>query len=1278
MGVNEEARAMSVYQCNDVNVAGDHYGGRLTKWKGMVASYAPGLGHASIVFAASVAIALPSHQAMGQFVADGTTVNASGWSVFTTGDNEPGLWARNGGTIQANNTTPVSTQGFGSYGVFAETDGTINLTNSTILTSGDNAFGAYARTDGTITILNSTITTDGFAARGINVETDGYVSLIDSAVETTGGNAIGVMVQGGHVDLSDTTVTTGGDNAQGLRAIGGASSITANDVDVLTQGMASYGVYAQNGAQIDLSGGSVTTEASGAYGIWANNAGSSITILNTDIATLGTGNSGHGVFAQGGGSIELEGGSVSTAGTLSFGLNANGAGSTIDAAAVTIETAGTNAHGVQASAGGVITLDDVVIDTSGGSANGIWANGNNAQVSGSATISTEGSSAHGAYATSGGNVDVAGSIVTTGNSARGLYATSGTSVLTSSADVTTSGSSGAHGAQAHQGATIAITGGAFETNGTASNGLHASLLGSTLTAENVTVLTNGSTSYGVLAESTGQIDLTNAVVATTGLNAYGLRATGANSYISGTNVDVMTTGNGAYGAIAHNGASMDLDGGSITTSGTGGAGLWANSGTIGATDIDISTTGSGGHGVQASVNSTLDFIGGSVSTAGDGARGLTVSSNSTLTASDTSVQTTGANSHAAYLTSGGTLIVNDSTLFAQGAGAGGLGVGQLGANALTNATLSNVSIVSVDGISIFAEENTLGEISMDNVEALTNNGRLLDVADNASLALSASNSRFEGDAFTAATGFSDVSLTDGTVWTLTGDSNLTTLLNDASTIAFAAPMAGQFKTLTVNGDYTGADGTLVLNTYLGADGSPSDLLHVEGDTSGSSNLRVNNAGGPGAQTLSDGIMVVQVDGVSAGQFSLLGDYEIEGQQAVIAGAYGYTLWHHGVIDPQDGNWYLRSQLVQNPVDPVDPESPVNPIYQPGVPIYEAYPQVLLGMNGLPTLQQRVGNRYWNEAQGEPAETIFCKDASQNFRCAVTRDQDRFYADSLSQARIDENGVWGLVEASHARFRPEVTTSETDYDLTTWRLRAGVDTLLSEGERGKLIGGLNVHYGYGSANIDSFFGTGSIGTHAYGIGATATWYDTSGFYLDAQGQLTWFNSDLSSDWVGGLASGNNGFGYALSLEGGHRIGIDDHWTLIPQAQLTYSNVRFDAFTDPFGANVSLDSAESLRGRIGLAVEHQSSWTNEQGQIQRASLYGIGNLHYDFLDGTRVDVSGTGFSSRNDPLWGEIGLGGTYSWDNDKYSLYGELSASTSLTNFGDSYSLGGKAGLRVQW
>ncbi|WP_244480348.1 hypothetical protein [Rhizobium sp. Root1220] len=67
---------------------------------------------------------------------------------------------------------------------------------------------------------------------------------------------------------------------------------------------------------------------------------------------------------------------------------------------------------------------------------------------------------------------------------------------------------------------------------------------------------------------------------------------------------------------------------------------------------------------------------------------------------------------------------------------------------------------------------------------------------------------------------------------MTGSSNLTNLVNDPSLIQYTPPtgdptLLSSYKTLTVV-DYIGEGGAIGLNTYLGADGSPSDRLIVDG------------------------------------------------------------------------------------------------------------------------------------------------------------------------------------------------------------------------------------------------------------------------------------------------------------------------------------------------------------------------------------------------------------------------------------------------------------------
>ncbi|ASV83763.1 outer membrane autotransporter barrel domain protein [Ochrobactrum quorumnocens] len=489
-----------------------------------------------------------------------------------------------------------------------------------------------------------------------------------------------------------------------------------------------------------------------------------------------------------------------------------------------------------------------------------------------------------------------------------------------------------------------------------------------------------------------------------------------------------------------------------------------------------------------------------------------------------------------------------------------------------------------------------------------------------------------------------------------------------SGIVDLGPNAG--TTLTVTGNYTGNDGTVLIGTVLGNDSSVTDRLVVNGDANGTGLLAVKNMAGSGAQT-SEGIKIVDINGASNATFTLLGDYQFQGAPAVVGGAYAYQLYKNGKANPNDGDWYLRSTIK----DPTDgggtngggDDGEEIPLYQPGVPSYEAYPQLLLGLNSLPTLQQRVGNRYWSNAGNvmlaEGADPIGSP-----------------YAPAAEAGNLIEgNGVWGRIEGAHTNADPRFSTSETDYSFNTLKLQAGLDGVLAETENGKLIGGITVHYAHGKAKTSSLYGDGEISTDGYGFGGTLTWYGDNGFYLDGQAQVTWYDSDLMSDLANmGLTDSNNGFGYTFSAESGKRIVIDQSWSLTPQAQLTYSSIDFDSFNDAFDSRISLDRGRSLQGRIGLSLEQQNSWYNANGLIDRTYLYGIANVYYEFLDGTKVDVSGTSFASKNERLWGGIGLGGSYNWNSDKYSIYGEGSVNTSLKNFGDSYSYKGTLGFRVRF
>ncbi len=146
---------------------------------------------------------------------------------------------------------------------------------------------------------------------------------------------------------------------------------------------------------------------------------------------------------------------------------------------------------------------------------------------------------------------------------------------------------------------------------------------------------------------------------------------------------------------------------------------------------------------------------------------------------------------------------------------------------------------------------------------------------------------------------------------------------------------------TIAGNYTGRGGALYLDTVLGDDSSASDRLVISGGSaSGTTGIGVRNAGGAGAETVADGILLVQaLNGATTapGAFALF--------DPISVGAYEYFLFKGGVSAGSSENWYLRSTVVSSvtpapappPTDPPVEETPPPPPEDLGPPPPELPP-----------------------------------------------------------------------------------------------------------------------------------------------------------------------------------------------------------------------------------------------------------------------------------------------------------------------------------------------------
>ena len=562
-------------------------------------------------------------------------------------------------------------------------------------------------------------------------------------------------------------------------------------------------------------------------------------------------------------------------------------------------------------------------------------------------------------------------------------------------------------------------------------------------------------------------------------------------------------------------------------------------------------------------------------------------------------------------TDAGALILTGTNTYAGGTKVSG-GVLQLGAGGTTGSIIGDVAVDSVLAFNRSDAFGFGGVISGAGLVAQTGSGVVTLTADSA--------------AFTGRSEVWNGTLNvDGVLGggtevmaggRLTGAGAVGGLINHG----IVAPGAG-VGVLTVTGDYAGAGGVLEMDAQLGG-ASASDRLVVRGATSGSTAVVVKRLAGGGAPT-ADGVVLVQVDGASNGVFTLAnGDYRLEGEDVLVGGAYGYVLRK----DATGGDWRLRSAQGDSG----------QPLFQAGAPLYEAYPQALRMLNGVSTLRQRIGSRQW-----------------------------------AGQA------VWGRMEGGHSRLEPVVSSTGANLSADRWKMEFGMDQPFADAVMGgQLTGGLTVHYGEVQAKVASANGDGRIDTRGFGFGAGLTWNGGGGGYADAQVQGSWFDSDLTSSQLGRRAGGVDGVdgdGYAASLEVGKTLAAGSSIRLTPQIQLTYASTSFESFSDSFGAVVSDDKSDSLRARLGLAVDR--AWTAGEGE---GRLYSLVNVSHEFLGGTRVDVSGAALDARNRRAWMGAAVGGDYAWGQGRYMVYGQAAADTSVSGFGDSYEVTGTAGFRIRF
>ena len=292
-------------------------------------------------------------------------------------------------------------------------------------------------------------------------------------------------------------------------------------------------------------------------------------------------------------------------------------------------------------------------------------------------------------------------------------------------------------------------------------------------------------------------------------------------------------------------------------------------------------------------------------------------------------------------------------------------------------------------------------------------------------------------------------------------------------------------------------------------------------------------------------------------------------------------------------------------------------------LYGALPSVLLAMNELPSLDER-----------------------------------------LSAPR-DGRGAWARVEAASGQWTAaESTQTGLSYDHDRYGVRGGVDVASGDGVRL----GLSMHGLRGSAEVAS---GGEVELSGVGLGASATRLFGGGFHMDAQAAATWYDVDLSLTAPGSTGQlskdGTKGLGYAVGVEIGRRAEMNGV-SVTPRAGLAWSAVSLSDFVarDDATARLSLDDAESLTGRAGLSVESEAS--------AGVRLFGSVDVTHEFSEETEAMVSGTRLAASAETTGVRLGIGGLFDLGNGA-----SLRGSAGYTSSGsDNSAYGGGLGVTMSF
>jgi len=502
--------------------------------------------------------------------------------------------------------------GSGAASFGAAVGGTTRLAALVVNSSGATSFGGAVRaasvtTDaaGTLAINGGSVNTTGAQSYGERAVLGGDTTLTGSSVSlVSGADATGSANQtltiAGASTLGGNVSSTGAQTYTGAVTMGADATLSGNGV--------SFASTVDGGHNLTVNSGAGNTSFAGAVG--STTRLGALTVDSSGATTFSSTVRAASVSTDAAGTLAINGGSVNTTGTQSYGERAVlGTSTTLTGSSVTL-VSGADATGSAnqtLTIAGASTLGGNVSSTGAQTYTGAVTMGADATLSGNG-VSFAGTvdGGHSLTVNSGaGNTSFAGAV---GGTTR-----LGALTVNSSGATTFSSTVRAASVSTDAAGTLAINGGSMDATGAQSYGERA-VLGTS------TTLTGSSVTLSAGADATGSLNQTLTIAGASTLGG-DVSSTGAQTYAGGVTLagDVSLTGNGvSFAGTVDGGHSLTVNSGAGDTSFAGAVGSTTRLGALSVNSSGATTFSSTVRAASVSTDAagTLAINGGSVDTTG--------------------------------------------------------------------------------------------------------------------------------------------------------------------------------------------------------------------------------------------------------------------------------------------------------------------------------------------------------------------------------------------------------------------------------------------------------------------------------------------------------------------------------------------------------------------------------------------------------------------------------------------------------------------------------------